>query len=137
MLIVPYGWDQPDNAARVERLGVGLHVARGDYSVDTATAALKSLLESSCFSARAAEVGDLVAAEDGLTSTSACNARFGLLDSSILFLEVPLNLACEHGMFRPVAFTARSRGSEFRAGFHFHRQNACQDERSTGNCRRG
>jgi UDP:flavonoid glycosyltransferase YjiC (YdhE family) len=24
MLVVPYGWDQPDNAARVQRLGVGV-----------------------------------------------------------------------------------------------------------------
>jgi UDP:flavonoid glycosyltransferase YjiC (YdhE family) len=66
MLVVPYGWDQPDNAARVERLGIGLHVARTDYSVDSATAALRLLLESPRFSARAAEVGDQVAAEDGL-----------------------------------------------------------------------
>jgi UDP:flavonoid glycosyltransferase YjiC (YdhE family) len=27
-LIVPYGWDQPDNGARVVRLGVGLCLAR-------------------------------------------------------------------------------------------------------------
>jgi rhamnosyltransferase subunit B len=27
MLVVPYGWDQPDNAARIERLGTGLHLA--------------------------------------------------------------------------------------------------------------
>ncbi len=49
MLIVPYGWDQPDNAARIERLGVGLHVPRGNYSVDTATTALEALLENSRF----------------------------------------------------------------------------------------
>jgi len=72
MLIVPYGWDQPDNAARVERLGTGLHVARGDYSVDSATAVLKLLLESSRFSARAAEVGAQMVGEDGLGS--ACDA---------------------------------------------------------------
>jgi rhamnosyltransferase subunit B len=72
MLIVPYGWDQPDNAARVERLGTGLHVARGDYSVNSATAALKLLLESSRFSARAAEVGAQMVGEDGLGS--ACDA---------------------------------------------------------------
>ncbi len=44
MLIVPYGWDQPDNAARIERLGSGLHVPRTDYSPKTATAALERLL---------------------------------------------------------------------------------------------
>jgi rhamnosyltransferase subunit B len=72
MLIVPYGWDQPDNAARITRLGVGLNVARSQYSVDTATAALKSILESPGISARAAEVGYQVVAEDGLGS--ACDA---------------------------------------------------------------
>ena len=72
ILIVPYGWDQPDNAVRVERLGAGLHVARNDYSVDTATAALKLLLANPSFSDRAAQVGDQVAAEDGLAW--ACNA---------------------------------------------------------------
>jgi rhamnosyltransferase subunit B len=72
MLIVPYGWDQPDNAARVERLGTGLHVARGNYSVESATAALKLLLEDSRFSARAAEVGAQMVGEDGLGS--ACDA---------------------------------------------------------------
>jgi len=72
MLIVPYGWDQPDNAARIVRLGVGLNVARSQYSVDTAIEALKSILESPRISARAAEVGSQVAAEDGLGS--ACDA---------------------------------------------------------------
>lgn len=72
MLIVPYGWDQPDNAARIERLGVGLHIARTNYSVDTAAAALQSLLDDPQFSRRAAEVGGQVAAEDGLTG--ACDA---------------------------------------------------------------
>jgi UDP:flavonoid glycosyltransferase YjiC (YdhE family) len=72
MLIVPYGWDQPDNAARIARLGVGLNVARSHYSVNTAIAALKSILESPRISARAADVGYQVAAEDGLGS--ACDA---------------------------------------------------------------
>jgi len=72
MLIVPYGWDQPDNAARIFRLGVGLNVARSHYSVNTAIAALKSILESARISARATEVGYQVAAEDGLGS--ACDA---------------------------------------------------------------
>ena len=66
MLIVPYGWDQPDNAARIQRLGAGLHVPRCAYSVETATAALKTVLEDQRFSTRAKQVGDQVAAEDGL-----------------------------------------------------------------------
>ena len=56
MPVVPYRWDQPDNAARLERLGVGLHIPRHEYTVtprlrrfrhycgiaDFRTAALKS-----------------------------------------------------------------------------------------------
>jgi UDP:flavonoid glycosyltransferase YjiC (YdhE family) len=72
MLIVPYGWDQPDNAARVERLGVGLHAPRSKYSASTAAAALKRLLGEPRFAARAAEVAARVRKEDGLTA--ACDA---------------------------------------------------------------
>jgi len=56
MLIVPYGWDQPDNASRVQRLGVGLHVVRDDYSVATAAQALASVFADPRFSDCAAEV---------------------------------------------------------------------------------
>ncbi len=72
MLFVPYGWDQPDNAARVERLGAGLHVPRGKYSASTAAAALERLLGDSRFAARAAEAGARLRQEDGLTA--ACDA---------------------------------------------------------------
>lgn len=72
MLIVPYGWDQPDNAARVERLGVGLHLPRLEYSVEAATHRLRQLLQDSRFSRRASEVGANVAAERALPA--ACDA---------------------------------------------------------------
>ncbi len=72
MLVVPYGWDQPDNAARVVRLGVGLHIARSEYAVDSAIAALKALTEEPRFHQRAAEIGSKIASEDGLRS--ACDA---------------------------------------------------------------
>ncbi len=71
-LIVPFGWDQPDNAMRVERLGAGLHLPRSVYSVKTATAALERLLADEQFSARAAQVAAQIQSEDGLNS--ACNA---------------------------------------------------------------
>src|SRR5262249_40330823 len=77
MLIVPYGWDQPDNASRVQRLGVGLHVPRNDYSVATAAQALAKLLRSPSFSDRAAEVRTRVAAENGLaTGCTAIESMF-------------------------------------------------------------
>jgi len=78
-LIVPFGWDQPDNAARVERLGAGLHLPRSTYSVASATASLERLLNESRFQDRAAGVGAEVRAEDGLGSS--CDAIEGILGS--------------------------------------------------------
>jgi len=82
MLVVPYGWDQPDNAVRVERLGTGLHVPRTEYTVERATSALKALLGNARFSVRAAAVGAQVAKEDGLASAcDAITAALGFSDS--------------------------------------------------------
>jgi rhamnosyltransferase subunit B len=72
MLVVPFGWDQPDNGVRAARLGVGLCLSREDYSAQTAAAALDRLLGDSRFDARAAEVGTQVSVEEGLSL--ACDA---------------------------------------------------------------
>jgi rhamnosyltransferase subunit B len=72
MLVVPYGWDQPDNAARIERLGAGLHLARTNYSPDTATKALHRLLCEAQLARRAAEVGAAMKEENG--DALACDA---------------------------------------------------------------
>jgi len=71
-LVVPYGWDQPDNGARIERLGAGLSCARQNYSPQTAAPALKRLLRDSQFAAKAAEAGSQIRLEDGLGA--ACDA---------------------------------------------------------------
>lgn len=71
-LIVPYGWDQPDNGARLERLGVGLCLARSVYSAESATAVLSRLLTEPGFAARAAEAGARIQREDALLL--ACDA---------------------------------------------------------------
>jgi rhamnosyltransferase subunit B len=77
MLVVPYGWDQPDNAARIERLGTGLHVSRNRYSVETAMSALQRLLGEAHFAARAKEIGAQMQDEDGLAL--ACDAIGSML----------------------------------------------------------
>jgi UDP:flavonoid glycosyltransferase YjiC (YdhE family) len=77
MLIVPYGWDQPDNAARIERLGTGLHVSRIKYSVKTATSALQRLLQESHFANQARKIGEQVRQEAGLDL--ACDAIESIL----------------------------------------------------------
>jgi rhamnosyltransferase subunit B len=79
MLIVPYGWDQPDNAARIERVGAGLHLARTDYSPNTATKALHRLLGEPHFARRAAKIGAEMEEENG--QTLACDAIETLLNA--------------------------------------------------------
>jgi UDP:flavonoid glycosyltransferase YjiC (YdhE family) len=71
-LIVPYGWDQPDNGARIERLGAGLCLARSAYTGGSAAAALERLLADARFAKRAAEAGAKLCEENGLTE--ACDA---------------------------------------------------------------
>ncbi len=76
-LIVPYGWDQPDNAMRIERLETGLHLPRKAYSVENAAAAIERLLTEPRFTRRAAEIGRDVCAEDAVSQ--ACDAIERLL----------------------------------------------------------
>jgi UDP:flavonoid glycosyltransferase YjiC (YdhE family) len=71
-LIVPYGWDQPDNGARVARLGLGLCLARSEYLAQTAANTLETLLGNPQIAARASEVGEQIRSEDALTV--ACDA---------------------------------------------------------------
>ena len=66
MLVVPYAWDQPDNGARIERLGAGLVLARRNYSAAAAAAALTQLLEKSRFTARAEMLAAQIQDEAGL-----------------------------------------------------------------------
>ena len=72
MLFVPFGWDQPDNALRVERLGSGLAIARTEYSADTAFAKLNRLLREPHFAGRAEELGAIVRSQHGIQE--ACDA---------------------------------------------------------------
>ena len=72
MLFVPFGWDQPDNALRAERLGAGLTVARKAYSADTAFAKLDRLLREPHFTSRAADLGAIVRSQHGIQE--ACDA---------------------------------------------------------------
>ena len=71
-LIVPYGWDQPDNGARVARLGAGLCLARSEYSVETAAATLERLMGDESFAVRAKEIAAQIHSENALEV--ACNA---------------------------------------------------------------
>lgn len=86
-LIVPYGWDQPDNGARVERTGAGLVLKRTEYRAETAAAALKSLLEDRRFAVRTAEIMPQIRAEHALGE--ACDAvEFALSKKSRLSFQL-------------------------------------------------
>lgn len=65
MLVMPYGFDQQDNAARVARLGMARVIARSRYSAKRVARQLEYLLRDGATTLRAAEVGRRVAAEDG------------------------------------------------------------------------
>jgi rhamnosyltransferase subunit B len=77
MLVVPYGWDQPDNAYRIERLGAGLHLPRRRYTVENVTAAVRRLLDNPRFSAISAELASHLQGENAIGS--ACDAIHSLL----------------------------------------------------------
>lgn len=72
MLVVPYGFDQPDNAARVVRLGVARTTARKRYTAARAAAALEHLLGDPSYANAAAEVARRIRADDGVAT--ACEA---------------------------------------------------------------
>ena len=65
MLVVPFGFDQHDNAARVDRLGIARVLRPSRYNASRAGRALEELLGDPGYAARAAEVGRAVALEDG------------------------------------------------------------------------
>jgi UDP:flavonoid glycosyltransferase YjiC (YdhE family) len=66
MLVVPFGHDQPDNAARAKRLGVGRVVPAARYTTAAAVHALRHLLMNAGTAERAVAVGREVRAEDGV-----------------------------------------------------------------------
>lgn len=76
-LITPLNFDQPDNAARVEAMGVGLRLKPKEYKGDAAVAAVRRLLESPQIRERNREVASRFVGQDPLGA--ACEAVEGLL----------------------------------------------------------
>lgn len=71
-LVVPWSFDQPDNAARVERLGVARTISRDAYTAKLASKVVADLLGNPQFAARAKEFAREVKAENGLNAS--CDA---------------------------------------------------------------
>jgi rhamnosyltransferase subunit B len=71
-LIMPYGNDQPDNAARCRRLGVAEVIGRGEYTAKSAATRLRGLLGETSYKSCAAGAAAVVRTEYG--TTAACDA---------------------------------------------------------------
>jgi UDP:flavonoid glycosyltransferase YjiC (YdhE family) len=65
-VVVPFSHDQPDNAHRVRRLGVGRRIMPAALTRDRLAAALGALLASDDRARRCREVAALCAADDGI-----------------------------------------------------------------------
>jgi rhamnosyltransferase subunit B len=75
--VVPFAHDQPDNAARVARLGIARTLPPHRYRAYRVAYELRRLLGDPAYGRRAAEVGEQVRGEDGVGA--ACDALEGLL----------------------------------------------------------
>lgn len=71
-LVTPYSVDQPDNAARVERLGTSRTVSRKHYATERVAKQLDELLDNPSYGARATEIRAVIRAENGVNV--ACDA---------------------------------------------------------------
>lgn len=71
-LVIPYSLDQPDNAARVQRLGTSRTLKREHLSVSRLTKELKALIELPSYAVKAKEIGRMMKPEDGIAI--ACDA---------------------------------------------------------------
>lgn len=65
MLVVPHGFDQPDNAARLQRLGVAEILPAARYRADRAAMLLGRLLREPAYRQRGAACAAAMAHEDG------------------------------------------------------------------------
>lgn len=64
-LVVPHGFDQPDNAARVKRLRVGDILPATRYRADRAAAKLEAMLNDAALISRAEAIGHTLREEEG------------------------------------------------------------------------
>ncbi|MBV8897263.1 MAG: glycosyltransferase family 1 protein [Acidobacteriaceae bacterium] len=72
MLVTPWSHDQPDNAERVRRLGVGRTISRSRYYAPRVANELRALLSDGTYEQRAKDMAAEIAQEDGLVN--ACGA---------------------------------------------------------------
>lgn len=66
MLVVPWSHDQPDNAARVTRLGVARTIPRNEYTATRVKSELQLLLNNESYKTKAIDIGNQVQSENGI-----------------------------------------------------------------------
>lgn len=74
-VVVPFGNDQPDNAARCFRLGVSRTLPRAKYTRDRAVETIGALLADAAARPRAKEAATVIAGEDGVAAACAAIER--------------------------------------------------------------
>jgi rhamnosyltransferase subunit B len=79
-LIMPYSYDQPDNAARVKRLGTSRTIDRSQYTSARAVKELDELLNNPKYATKATEIGRIIQSENGVSV--ACDAIIQQIDSA-------------------------------------------------------
>ena len=72
MLIMPYSHDQPDNARRMQRLGVAQVIQKSGYKPERVARTLRAMLDEPGFARHAQSVAERLRGEDGVKA--ACNA---------------------------------------------------------------
>jgi UDP:flavonoid glycosyltransferase YjiC (YdhE family) len=77
-LIVPFAFDQPDNAAHAERLGTSRTLHSSKYKRENATRELDKLLNNPQYALNAQKVREQLRKENG--AANACDAIQGYLD---------------------------------------------------------
>ena len=73
-LIMPMAHDQPDNAARLRRLGIGLALKPKHYRATAVANALTRLLNDPAFATRAQAFGKQIAHSSASAMNQACDA---------------------------------------------------------------
>lgn len=70
MVVVPFAFDQPDNAARLKRLGLARVIPRKKYHARRAEAELNRLFAESAYAQMAIKAARRIAEEDGVRAAS-------------------------------------------------------------------
>jgi UDP:flavonoid glycosyltransferase YjiC (YdhE family) len=87
-LVMPMAHDQPDNAARLERLGAGLHIAPQKFKAPKVAVLLRRLLEEPSFSQNAKSLAQKIASDHPIKNAcdeiEALARKLGLLKEGAL-----------------------------------------------------